>query len=235
VPNLAEGLLAIVAGRERAAALYGDLLELAQSHGRAWFVAAYIRTLFSLTWRLVLALFVADIGRQMMFDAAKLYFHATPPSWRTTHSPYLLGQMGPLACVMSTLWFALPFAAVRYGVRDRFVRLTFAIAAGTTVAFLFIPWVSLGCAVATVGIAVVALLSRRWRKPLEVLAWTGGVGLLLIGAADALRLRAPQALLVAHVHGVYAFALVFQLGLLGMAMVCSRMHRLLLERPGMKA
>jgi hypothetical protein len=134
VPNLAEGLLAIVAGRERAAALYGDLLELAQSHGRAWFVAAYIRTLFSLTWRLVLALFVADIGRQMMFDAAKLYFHATPPSWRTTHSPYLLGQMGPLlACVMSTLWFALPFAAVRYGVRDRFVRLTFAIAAGTTV------------------------------------------------------------------------------------------------------
>jgi hypothetical protein len=49
---------------------------------------------------------------------------STPTSWRATVSPSLLNSSGPfLACVMSTLWFVLPYAAVLYGIRDRFVRL----------------------------------------------------------------------------------------------------------------
>jgi hypothetical protein len=228
-----ESFLALIAGPDRAAAILGDLTEMAATRGRAWFWTAYARTLVSFTWRIVLALFVADIGRELMFNLANLYFHVTPPTWRTTHAPFLLNSMGPLlACIMSTLWFVLPFAAVRYGLRDRFVRLTAVVALGTTLAFLCIPWASLACAVATLLLAAAALLSSTWRKPLEVLLWTGAAGLLMIGAADALRLRVPRALLFAHGHGllvVNAYALLFQTGLLVLAFACSRMHRWLLE------
>jgi hypothetical protein len=237
MPNLLEFLLALFAGPARAAAILGDLTEMAATRGRLWFVAAYARTLVSLTWRIVLALFVADIGRQTIFDLFHLYIGHTPAAWRNNTGSWLdlLNSSGPLlACIMSTLWFVLPFAVIRYGVRDRFVRLTFAVALGATLAFLSIPWASLLFAVATLALAAAAFLSPTWRKPLEVLLWTGAAGLLMIGAADALRLRVPRALLFVHGHGLLAanaYALLFQTGLLVLALVCSRLHRLLLDQP----
>jgi hypothetical protein len=230
-----EWLLARLTTPDRAAAILGDLTEMATTRGRLWFFAAYARTLFSLTWRIVLALFVADIGRELMFNLANIYFHVSPPTWRTSNAPYLLNHTGPLlACIMSTLWFALPFAAVRYGLRDRFVQLTFAIAAGTTVAFLFIPWASPICAVATLTLAAVAFTSDSWRKPLEVLLWTGAAGLLMVAASDALRLKALRASYFAHSHPLLAQSaneLAFGAALLVLAFVCARMHTLLLEPP----
>ncbi len=229
--NLPESVLALFAGPTRAAAILGDLTEMAASRGRLWFVAAYARTLFSLTWRIVLALFVADVGRELMFNLANLYFHATPNTWRTTNAPYLLDHTGPLlACIMSTLWFALPFAAVRYGVRDRFVRLTFAVAVGSTVAFLFIPWASLLCAAATLALAAAALASNTWRKPFEVLLWTGAAGLLMVAVSTVVRIQVPRAF--PHSHSLLtrsANELAFGGALLIVAVVCSRLHRLLLD------
>lgn len=229
---LAESLLALIAGRDRATTIYGDLTEMAATRGRLWFAAAYARTLFSLTWRIVLALFVADIGRELMFNLAGAYFRNTPATWRTTDGPYLLDHMGPLlACIMSTLWFALPFAAVRYGVRDRFVQLTFVVATGTTVAFLFIPWASLICAAATLTLAVVALLSRTWRKPLEVLLWTGAAGLMMVAVSTAVRTQVPRAF--PHSSALLARTaneLAFGAALFILAIVCSRLHTLLLEQ-----
>jgi hypothetical protein len=213
----------------------GDLTEMAASRGRLWFFAAYLRTLFSLTWRIILALFVADVGRELMFNLANLYFHATPPAWRTTDGPYLLDHAGPLlACIMSTLWFALPFAGVLYGLRDRFVQLTFGVAVGTTVAFLFIPWASLACAVATLVLAAAAIFSRTWRKPLEVLLWTGSAGLLMAAVSDVLSLKALHASHFARIHPLLeqsAHELAFGTALLVLAFVCSRTHTLLLEPP----
>lgn len=226
----AELLLAVFAGRERAAAMMGDLAEMAATRGRGWFVAEYVRTLVSVTWRIVLALFVADMGRQMIFDLFHIYLRVSPPFWRTTLSPAFFSSMGPpLACLMSTLWFALPFAAVRYGVRDRFVQLTFAVAMGTTVTFLFIPWASLMCAAATVALAAAAMFSPMWRKPMEMLMWTAGVGVLVIGAEDAVRITLS--------HGSEGHWLLkdwqmfaFQGTLLILAIVCSRLHGWLLGR-----
>jgi hypothetical protein len=228
-----ESFLALIAGPNRAAAILGDLTEMAATRGRAWFWTAYARTLVSFTWRIVLALFVADIGRQTIFDLFHLYIRHTPAAWRNATGSWLdlLNSSGPLlACVMSTLWFALPFAAVRYGLRDRFVRLTAVVALGTTLAFLCIPWASFVCAVATLILAAAALTSRTWRKPLEVLLWTGAAGLSMIAAANAVRLRVL--VLIVHSHGLLAgnaFALLFQTGLLVLAFVCSRLHRWLLE------
>src|ERR1035438_4907636 len=107
----AEVFLALIAGPARAAAIMGDLTEMAATRGRLWFVAAYARTLVSFTWRIVLALFVADIGRQMIFDLFHLYIGHTPVAWRNATGSWLdlLNSSGPLlACIMSTLWFVLP-------------------------------------------------------------------------------------------------------------------------------
>src|ERR1017187_5177415 len=142
MPNLPESFLALVAGPDRAAAIIGDLTEMAASRGRLWFFAAYPRTLGSFTWRIVLALFVAAIGRQTISYLFYPYIRPTPAAWRNATGSWLdlLNSSGPLlACIMSTLWFVLPFAVIRYGRRDRFVQLTFAVAVGTTLAFLSIP------------------------------------------------------------------------------------------------
>lgn len=242
MPNMspAEALLALVAGPQRAAAIMGDLAEMAQARGRLWFAAAYARTLFTFTWRIVLALFVADVGRQMIFDLFHLYLRHTPAAWRNATGSWLdlLNSSGPLlACIMSTLWFVLPFAIIRYGRYDRFVRLTFAVAVGSTLAFLAIPWVSLAAAAATVALAFAAFLSNRWRKAFEVLAWTGGAGLLALAAFTVLSrqflLQHPAIFrnLASHPFAADALVFSFQGSLLLVAIVCSRLHKLLLEPP----
>ncbi|MGA1983427.1 MAG: hypothetical protein ABSG84_13295 [Acidobacteriaceae bacterium] len=236
--RIAEFVLALFASPGRATAILGDLTEMAATRGRLWFIAAYTRTLFTFTWRIVLALFVADIGRQLAFDTFHLYLRHTPAVWRNATGSWLdlLNHTGPLlACIMSTLWFALFFALVRYGRRDAFVRLTALVTAGAFLAFLAIPWVSLAAAAATLALACVALLSNRWRKPFEVLAWTGAAGLLALAAFAVLsRQFLSQHPAIAHSlssHPFIANALVFsfQGSLLLVAIVCSRLHRLLLE------
>lgn len=237
MPNTspAEALLALFAGPQRATAVMGDLTEMAQTRGRLWLVAAYARTLFSFTWRIVLALFVADYGRNAIFNLFHIYMQHTPAIWRSATGSRLdlLNSMGPLlATVTSTLWFALPFAAILYGVRDRFVQLTFAIAVGTTLAFLCIPWASLLVAVATLALATAALFSSTWRRPLEVLLWTGAAGLLAVTYRAALRAQLPR--VFPHSSGVLArsaIELAFAAAFWVIAFVCARMHKLLLDPP----
>ena len=242
MPNTspAEVFLALFAGPARAAAIMGDLAEMAATRSRLWFAAAYLRTLFTFTWRIVLALFVADIGRQTIFDLFHLYLGHTPAAWRNATGSWLdlLNSSGPLlACIMSTLWFVLPFAVIRYGLRDRFVRLTAAVAVETTLAFLCIPLISLVAAAATLALAFVAFLSRRWRKPFEVLAWTGTFGLLSVAAFTVLSRQflsqrpAISRNLGSHPFALDALAFSFQGSFLVAAFVCSRMHRWLLETP----
>jgi hypothetical protein len=234
---IAESLLALFAGRERATAIYGDLTEMAAKRGRLWFAAAYGRTLISLTWRIVVALFVADIARQFLFDLFHLYMRNSPAVWRNATGSFvdLLNLSGPLlACIVSTLWFALPFAAVRYGRRDPFVRLTAVVTVGATIAFLAIPWVSLVAAAVTLAVACAAFLSNRWRKPFEVLAWTGAAGLLSLAAFIVLSrpfLSQHAAIFRAlgnHELAFDAMVFSFQGSLLLVAFVCSRLHRWLL-------
>jgi len=233
--SVSESVLALLTGRKRAAAVIGDLSEMAITRGRLWFWAAYARTLFSLTWRIVLVLFVAEITREFIFNLAAIFFHLTPPSWRTTHGASLLNSSGPLlACIVSTLWFVLPFAAVRYGLRDRFVQLTFALALGTTVTFLFIPWASLSVGGGTLLLAAVAFASERWRTPLLVLAGTASVGLLTFASVGLVRG------LFFHPHDHQSFLYRYapmadlQTTLLVIAIFGSHLHRRLIERPRLR-
>ena len=233
--RIAESFLAIFAGRSRAAAIMGDLTEMAATYGRGWFVAAYLRTIVSLTWRIVVALFVAEVARELMFNLAGLYFRVSPSTWRSSGSPFLLGQMGPLlAGIMSTLWVVLPFAAVRSGRRDKFVRLTFGVALGTTITFLFVPWVSATFAAGTLMLAVAALISEAWRRAALMLATLCGTGVVLLAALPQIALAY---LLLREPHLVQRApmpAVVFQASLILLLFVYSRLHGWLLrpQSPG---
>ncbi len=236
--SAAEWLLARITDPARAAAILGDLTEMAITRGRLWFWTAYARTLFSLTRRIVLAFFAAAVCRLLIFNLCNLYFQVTPPTWRTSDAPHLFNSMGPLlASVTSTLWFALPFAAILYGVRDRFVQLTFSVALGTTVAFLFIPFASIVCAAATLAIAVAALLSSTWRKPAEVLAWTAAAGIIALAAHYSFTAAAYFRLTVHPQAGIerilinYGVMLTLHASLFAVAIVCSRLHTRLLRPP----
>ena len=232
-PTILESVLALFASRARAAAIYGDLTEMATTRGRLWFLAAYARTLFSLTWRIVFALAVATVGLQIIENSFHDYTTHTPVAWRTTGAPFLLDHTGPLLYILLwTLWFVLPFAAVRYGVRDRFVQLTFAVAVGTIVAILFIPFASLTCAIATLALAAAAFTARSWRKPLEVLLGTGAAGCLAFAAARAVNTAISSLHLThatRHFFVNYGAMLINHSSLLAVAFICSRLHRLLLE------
>jgi hypothetical protein len=232
--SLPETLLALIVGRARAAATVGDLTEMAATRGRLWFAAAYARIRFSLTWRIVLALFAAALCREFVFDAFHVYLRYAPTAWRTGSGPYLtlLSSSGPLlAMVMSTLWFALPYAIVLYGLRDRFVRLTSAFCVGVTIAFLFIPGASLLFAASTLLLAAGVLISRRWRKPFEVLAGTTAVSLLTFAAAGGLRSVLHPQPGIERILVNYVEILAFQATLLVIAITCSSLHRRLLDEP----
>jgi len=231
----ADALLALFAGRERAAAIMGDLTEMKATRDRLWFATAYVRTFVSLTWRIVLALAIATAGLQIILNSFHTYQTHMPVAWRTTDAPFLLDHTGPLLIIiMWTLWFVLPFAAVRYGVRDRFVQLTFAVAVGALVAILFIPFASLACAVATLALAAAAFTSGNWRKPLEVLLGTGTAGFLAftaLNAVDNAIFSHHPAVWNSHFFRHYGGMLIVRVALLSVAFVCSRLHRGLLDKP----
>jgi len=230
-PSAAEWLLGCFAGRTRAAAILGDLTELAATRGRLWFWTAYARTLFSLTWRILLALVAATIGRQILVNSLHIHIWHTLATWDTS-GQFLLNSMGPLLfCIMETLWFVLPFAAVRYGVRDRFVQLTFAVAVGTTIAFFFIPFASLTCAIAALALAAVAAISPNWRKPLSVLLCTGAFGWLAqvaVNAVDTAIISCHPDWWTSHFFRHYGGMMIYRSSLLAVAFVCARIHGLLL-------
>lgn len=135
--NPSEWLLARFVGRDPAAVLHGDLTEMAATRGRAWFFAAYARTLTSLCWRPFLA-FLAGAVVTSAFLYAQL--------------PIMLGHiflsishphMGlPLDVVIPDLWFVVPFAVVLYGIQDRVVQLALAMLLATSGVFYLGLWLN---------------------------------------------------------------------------------------------
>lgn len=223
--GLGEQLLALIAGSNRAAAMYGDLVELRHERGKLWFWGAYLRTLAVYGWKIPVALLVADAMRELVFDLFHLYISVTPASWRTPSAPLVLGDMGPLlACVMSTLWFVLPYSVVVYGVRDRVVRLTFAVSVGTTIAFLFVPWLSFVAAMLTVLLTCAALSSPAWRGATVVLLIMLGSGVLMFGASIAGPVFLQSHNLADASTAAQLRNLGFGLVLIGLAIVCILLH-----------
>ncbi len=160
-PALAESILALFAGGQRATAIYGDLLELSATRSGASFWASYLTTLMTLSWRPVTAFLTgaglfAILSYNLIFPILFIFAIGHP------HFGEAYGD------ATLQLWFLVPFAVIRYGIRDRAVQLAFAaslISAGVLCLDPFFPG---GAPDIYIGFALLAaicfaiLSSWRW-------------------------------------------------------------------------
>ena len=225
---LTESLLARLTTPDRAAAILGDLTEMATTRGRLWFWMVYARTLAILSWRIIVAVVVAMSLYQLLGNTL---FHAhmrhAPPG---PHLPMLLiFWFEP-----SFPWFVLPFAVMLYGLRDRFVHLTAIAALGTTIAFLFLPRFSFAGVVITLALIALALLFSGWWKPTTVLATTVAFAFWCgIAASHLSMFLRSHDYIPAYGHGIAGLEpmLAARGSMLASAYLCARLHRWLLESP----
>jgi hypothetical protein len=252
MPNLAESFLALFAGRDRAAAIMGDLEELAATRGRLWFWINYFRALISLGWRTPVA-FVAGFSGFLLLMAVLSAWVRSHGASVTAHRPpsgipaklIFLATMF-LASFSLSLWFAAPFAILRFGFRDRMAQLYGVFFLLAAPVFFHSNRVALLCALMTVAVIVAALVSEPWRRPMIVIAaMSVAVVVCLTTCSDLaakiyhphFHLKAgPVAMGVSPVAfnpvSWFAVRLTFAIALLIAAVVCSLLHRWLLrQRP----
>ena len=232
MPNLLESLLALITTPARAAAILGDLTEMAATRGRLWFWFAYARTLAILSWRIVVAVVVSMSLYQLLGNTL---FNAHVR--HTTPGPRL-----PLLLIFwfepRFLWFVLPFAVMLYGLRDRFVHLTAIAALCTTIAFLFVPRFSFAGVVVTLALIALGLLFSDWWKPATVLAATVAYAFWCgIAAGHLSMFLRSHNYIPAYGHGIAGLEpmLASRGTMLVSAYLCARLHRWLLQSPNPNA
>jgi hypothetical protein len=228
-------------GSERGAAIMGDLEELAQTRGRLWFWAEYLRTLIALGIRTAGSAFIlAMVCLRLMFRTAVpwLMAHRTPGLM----DPGLFGQTSAgvrMLCWNLTLvtaqflCFAMPFVLVRYGLRDRLTRLACALFLVALPVFSFRPWFMdlSGCVMILIFAA--ALISAPWRRPLAILVATGLTAIAMKSTYFFLQFFLSPKTFSRHIYHIpapWAFfvdAVCFAVA----AIVCVRLHRRLMEPP----
>jgi len=232
--NLSEALLARLTDPTRAAAIYGDLVELAASRGRAWFWLAYLRTLATLLWRTPTAFLCGCLSLSLgAFVVGHRSRYIPHQAGTLTIVPHFIASLIPFAGIfligMATpLWFLVPFGLVRYGARDRLVRLSSLLALLGTAAFFDFAALSLASALVAVLVMTYALCASRWRKPMAIItasAVTGLTALVVFYDVMAKLYHPPivnlyephtAAWIIAKVPAVVAMAVP--------AIVCSWMH-----------
>ena len=170
-----EWLLSCITSRERATAIIGDLTEIAATRGRLWFWIAYARTLVALGWRTPAAVLAAIVsikylrGRVLGLLLSVIHFNG-PPALAGRYSHLAVFSWIASLEAVSTLWILLPYAAIRFGLRNRLtylagILLLFAVPVYTCRPQVY-QYIGLICAV----IIVAALVSPLWRKQMIFLA-----------------------------------------------------------------
>jgi hypothetical protein len=226
----AEWLLARLTDPTRAAAIMGDLTEMAATRGRLWFWTAYARTLISLGWRTPVALVAA-------YACAKSYWVFTAihslalwlARWLPDADPRYFSNRWevPLVTMLQGLVFLLPFVLVRFGPRDRLTRLACMF---FLLSLLFTNRLSAFYLVGGLTAVAVpaALCLRASRRPMTVL--------LLALVPRYLMFRVFLFFLAAHQHdhsnvwrhGLFSALLLVPIA--AAAVVCSMLHRWSLEQ-----
>lgn len=175
----AEWFLSQGIGPERAAAIMGDLEELAATRGRLWSWTAYVRVLISLGWRAPVAFLVAIFSMRIMFRAAIPWIARALP-WRL-NSPGLIGEhnlrlshdLWNFATISAQcLIFVLPFALVRFGARSRVTILAAILLLAALPVYTADSLVRDISGALTLLAVAAALAIPIWRRPLAVLAAT---------------------------------------------------------------
>jgi len=230
-----EWLLARIAGPNRAAAIMGDLTEMAATRGRLWFWATYTRTLITLGWRTPVAAFLLAIASMRFFVGTVIRWlmyrrgsHLMDAGlFSNTHLRLISWNLAMLMAQFLT--FALPFILVRFGLRNRLTQLTCALFLIAMPVYSLRPWfLDLTSLLIVVAVAA-ALALPLWRRPLIVLAGMGITAVawrvpFLMGLARVYRRHLPY---LSNSTVVLSDTIAFALA----AIVCVYLYRRLLERP----
>jgi hypothetical protein len=220
----AEWAIARFVDRRRAASIVGDLLETGTQTGTLGFWLSVIRIVFSLIWRpaaaFVAAYMFGLIGRKVTIVAL---IHA--------------GSGEPLPSVVwlfgNVLWMAVSYAAIRYGLRDKFAQLALGLCGLVTIV-MFYRWklaVAVACIVLVLTIMVASVRSahrnRTWAALTTAVVFGFGGSLLLRGALAKLF----HYQLVRSDLGTATVSICFWLSAVWITTTaCARMHDRLLQR-----
>jgi hypothetical protein len=237
----AEWFLSQDIGSDRAAAIMGDLEELAATRGRLWFWYAYLRALISLGWRTGGSAFIlALVCLRLMFGTVVpwLMAHRTPQLMDAG----LFGESSPQARMLcwnlslltaQFLCFAMPFVLIRFGPRDRLTRLAVALSLVALPVFSFRPWLMDLSGVVTLLIFAAALAAPLWRRPVAILAGTCFIATSVKLTYFILQLSLAREIFMRRLYNMPAAWVPFCDGVTFAiaAFVCIRLHRRLLEPP----
>jgi hypothetical protein len=242
-----EFLLGCLTTPDRAAAIMGDLTEMAEARGSVWFWTAYARTLGRLCWRPSTAFVVgylsflvagvtfqrpwAGPGARVQPHLIAMLQHGSVPLLALLPFPIerlIFPVAGPLIVGITVpLRFVFPYAAVRYGLLDPFVQLAGAAFLTATLVLVYPPALSPLLAIALLLGFGAALTLRRWRSPAIVLASTLAIGFLAIlsvfgvVALGSAYVAEPRILPKSE----FPSATVSLIALIVPAIVCSWLHR----------
>lgn len=194
--SIAEWLVARLTHRERAEAIVGDLIEMRAEKGSAWFWLSISRIIFSLGWRSPVALAGAFWFMGQCFKYFTLLYYAF--AFRHRVLPGSNRAITFAFAIDALIAFVAPYAAVRFGPKDLFTRvsLTFGVVITALLLFWWIPGVAIGGTAATLGIFAGGILSNRWRRAL--LAFLAS---LLGGVMAALLIMLSEYFWQVHAYG----------------------------------
>lgn len=171
-----ELLLARVTDPARAAAIYGDLEELAAIRGRRWFWTAYARTLISFGWRTVAAVAAAYAYMHSVRVFLAIYssmhwlFRWVPYAGYAYRPPFWWFYLRPLGSLFTGLYFLAPFLLMRFGLRDRLTQLASVLFLLSLSEYSSRLLVAVPVDASVAAAFFVALCLRPWRRPMVVLA-----------------------------------------------------------------
>ena len=235
MPNLPESILARIAGSDRAAAIYGDLNEMAATRTRLWFWMAYIRTLVTLGWRTPVALlcaygfssWIAIAGFPTIRSIFRIILGARPRPTIAWHDAF---WHRPLGDSLLALWFILPFVVVRFGLRDRIAQLTCAIFLLTLPYFRLSPAAVNFAGSVVLGVFLASVCFKTWRRPMIVLAASvAPIAMATVYSRNIWYVLTSRGYGFASPQLQWAMALYRALELCIAAMVCLFLYRRLLQ------
>ena len=173
---LPEWILARFVGHDRAAAILGDLAEMAATRGSLWFWIAYTRTLISLGWRTPVALILAVVSINYVRPWLLRGFRSL-----LIGHPITLASLGERSFFHSAcwilsletafpLWTVLPYVAIRFGLRNRLTYLAAGLFLVSVPVNLLLPRAVDSAGVLTALVTVAAFALPLWRRPMAFLA-----------------------------------------------------------------
>jgi hypothetical protein len=173
-----EHVLRLLTSKERATSIIGDLVEVAPQKGTGWVWLSISKILLFLAWRPVLGVIFGLYAGGWVFGSFQAQFFGVYAPHRLPHS--WIDAFGVITGATTGLIVVLPYAVLRYGVRDRLT--VFAASwAGFLTLFLCEWWrpaVVAVCIALALGFVVLSISKRGWLRPLIsllviVAAWIG--------------------------------------------------------------